>query len=439
MAVSKTRAKLVDVARQLFAKRGVDDTTMNDIAVASKKGRRTLYTYFKSKEDIYMAVVESELEMLSDAMEQVAKKDITPDEKILKLIETHLDSIKMVVYRNGTLRAGFFRNIWRVEAVRKNFDTKEIKLFKQVLAEGKDKGIFDIDNVDIIADIVHYCIKGIEVPYIRGQIAEELDDEAGWAYVAKIVFGALGRKDTGKTAIVTGAARGIGKAIALKFASEGANIAFTDLVIDENGQNTEKEIAALGVKVKGYASNAANFEDTEKVVNQIKEDFGSIDILVNNAGITKDGLMMRMSEAQWDAVIAVNLKSAFNFIHACTPIMMRQKSGSIINMASVVGVHGNAGQCNYSASKAGMIGLAKSIAQELGSRGIRANAIAPGFIITDMTAKLSDEVKTEWAKKIPLRRGGTPEDVADVATFLASDMSSYVSGQVIQVDGGMNM
>ena len=198
MAVSKTRAKLVDVARQLFAKRGVDDTTMNDIAVASKKGRRTLYTYFKRKEDIYMAVVESELEMLSDAMEQVAKKDITPDEKILKLIETHLDSIKMVVYRNGTLRAGFFRNIWRVEAVRKNFDTKEIKLFKQVLAEGKDKGIFDIDNVDIIADIVHYCIKGIEVPYIRGQIAEELDDEAGWAYVAKIVFGALGRKDTGK-------------------------------------------------------------------------------------------------------------------------------------------------------------------------------------------------------------------------------------------------
>lgn len=198
MAVSKTRAKLVDVARQLFAKKGVDDTTMNDIAVASKKGRRTLYMYFKSKEDIYMAVVESELEMLSDAMEQVAKKDITPDEKILKLIETHLDSIKMVVYRNGTLRAGFFRNIWRVEAVRKNFDAKEIKLFKQVLAEGKDKGIFDIDNVDIIADIVHYCIKGIEVPYIRGQIAEELDDEAGWAYVAKIVFGALGRKDTGK-------------------------------------------------------------------------------------------------------------------------------------------------------------------------------------------------------------------------------------------------
>lgn len=244
---------------------------------------------------------------------------------------------------------------------------------------------------------------------------------------------------TGKTAIITGAARGIGKAIALKFASEGANIAFTDLTIDENGENTEKEIAAFGVKVKAYASNAASFEDTAKVVEQIKDDFGTIDILVNNAGITKDGLMMRMSEAQWDAVIGVNLKSAFNFIHACTPIMMRQKHGNIINMASVVGVHGNAGQCNYSASKAGMIGLAKSIAQELGSRGIRANAIAPGFIITDMTAKLSDEVKAEWAKKIPLRRGGTPEDVANTALYLASDLSAYVSGQVIQVDGGMNM
>ena len=244
---------------------------------------------------------------------------------------------------------------------------------------------------------------------------------------------------TGKIAIVTGAARGIGKAIALKFASEGANVAFTDLVIDENGKNTESEIAAYGVKAKGYASNAASFEETAKVVEQIKEDFGTIDILVNNAGITKDGLMMRMSEAQWDAVLTVNLKSAFNFIHACTPIMMRQKSGNIINMASVVGVHGNDGQCNYSASKAGLIGLAKSIAQELGSRGIRANAIAPGFIITEMTAKLSDEVKAEWNKRIPLRRGGTPEDVANIALFLASDLSSYVSGQVIQVDGGMNM
>ena len=244
---------------------------------------------------------------------------------------------------------------------------------------------------------------------------------------------------SGKTAIITGAARGIGKAIALKFAAEGANIAFTDLVIDENGKQTEAEITAFGVKAKGYASNAANFEDTAKVVEEIHKDFGSIDILVNNAGITKDGLMMRMGEGQWDAVIAVNLKSAFNFIHACTPIMMRQRSGNIINMASVVGVHGNAGQCNYSASKAGLIGLAKSIAQELGSRGIRANAIAPGFIITDMTAKLSDEVKEEWSKKIPLRRGGTPEDVANIALFLASDLSSYVSGQVIQVDGGMNM
>ena len=171
----------------------------------------------------------------------------------------------------------------------------------------------------------------------------------------------------------------------------------------------------------------------------MKEDFGSIDILVNNAGITKDGLMLRMTEAQWDAVIAVNLKSAFNFIHACTPIMMRQKGGSIINMASVVGVHGNAGQCNYSASKAGMIALAKSIAQEMGAKGIRANAIAPGFIETAMTAALSDDVRAEWCKKIPLRRGGTPEDVANVALFLASDLSSYVSGQVIQIDGGMNM
>jgi len=244
---------------------------------------------------------------------------------------------------------------------------------------------------------------------------------------------------TGKTAVITGAARGIGKAIALKFASEGANIAFTDLVIDENGQATEQEIIALGVKVKGYASNAANFEDTEKVVNQIKEDFETIDILVNNAGITKDGLMIRMTEQQWDAVIAVNLKSAFNFIHACLPIMMRQKSGNIINMSSVVGVHGNASQCNYAASKAGLIALAKSTAQEMGSRGIRANAIAPGFIETAMTAALPEEIRKEWIKKIPLRRGGTVEDIANVATFLASDMSSYVSGQVIQIDGGMNM
>ncbi len=243
----------------------------------------------------------------------------------------------------------------------------------------------------------------------------------------------------GKTALITGAARGIGKAIALKFASEGANIAFTDLVIDENARQTEQEIAAFGVKAKGYASNAADFEETEKVVNLVKEEFGSIDILVNNAGITKDGLMMRMTESQWDAVINVNLKSAFNFIHACTPVMMRQRSGSIINTASVVGVHGNAGQCNYAASKAGLIALAKSIGQEMGSRGIRANAIAPGFIETAMTAALPDEVRQEWVKRIPLRRGGTVEDIANTAVFLASDLSSYITGQVIQVDGGMNM
>ena len=193
------------------------------------------------------------------------------------------------------------------------------------------------------------------------------------------------------------------------------------------------------MKCKGYASNAADFAQTEKVVEEVKKDFGKIDILVNNAGITKDGLMLRMTEAQWDAVIAVNLKSAFNFIHAVLPIMMRQKSGSIINMASVVGVHGNAGQANYAASKAGLIALAKSIAQEVGSRGIRANAIAPGFIETAMTAALPDDVRKEWVSKIPLRRGGQVEDIANVATFLASDMSSYVTGQVIQVDGGMNM
>jgi 3-oxoacyl-(acyl-carrier-protein) reductase len=243
----------------------------------------------------------------------------------------------------------------------------------------------------------------------------------------------------GKTALITGAARGIGKAIAIKFAEEGANIAFTDLNRDEVMEATEKEIASLGVKAVGYASNAADFAQTEEVVNKVKEDFGSIDILVNNAGITKDGLMMRMSEAQWDAVIAVNLKSAFNFIHAVLPIMMRQRHGSIINMASVVGVHGNAGQANYAASKAGLIALAKSIAQEVGSRGIRANAIAPGFIETAMTAQLPEEIRKEWANKIPLRRAGQVADIANVATFLASDLSSYVSGQVIQVDGGMNM
>lgn len=194
MTVLKTRAKLVDVARQLFAKKGVEDTTMNDIAQASKKGRRTLYTYFKSKKQIYMAVVESELEMLSTQMEKAASKPVSPDKKILELIMTHLDAIKMVVYRNGTLRADFFRDIWRVEAMRKEFDRKETALFCRVLHEGKEQNLFDIDNVEITADILHYCIKGIEVPYIRGQIGEELDDETGWRYVAKIVYGALGCK-----------------------------------------------------------------------------------------------------------------------------------------------------------------------------------------------------------------------------------------------------
>lgn len=222
----------------------------------------------------------------------------------------------------------------------------------------------------------------------------------------------------GKVAVITGAARGIGKAVALCFAENGANIAFTDLSIDENGRKTEEEILAFGVRCKAYASNAADFQQTHEVVEKIMGDFGRIDILVNNAGITWDGLMLKMEEKQWDMVININLKSAFNFIHAVTPVMMRQRSGSIINMSSVVGVHGNAGQANYSASKAGMIGLAKSVALELGARGVRANAIAPGFIITDMTAKLPEAVKEEWNKKIPLRRGGTPEEIAKVALFL---------------------
>ena len=248
---------------------------------------------------------------------------------------------------------------------------------------------------------------------------------------------------TGKVALITGAARGIGKGLALKFAEEGADIAFTDLVLNDEMkaglEATRQEIEALGVTCRAYAGNAADFAETEAVVNQIHEDFGHIDILVNNAGITKDGLMLRMTEQQWDAVLNVNLKSAFNFIHALLPIMMRQRDGRIINMSSVVGVHGNAGQANYAASKAGMIALVKSVAQEMGSRGIRANAIAPGFIETAMTQQLPEDVRKEWMKKIPLRRGGQVEDIANVALFLASDLSAYVSGQVIQVDGGMNM
>ena len=242
----------------------------------------------------------------------------------------------------------------------------------------------------------------------------------------------------GKTAVITGAARGIGKAIALRFASEGANIAFTDLAYNERVQALEAELSAMGVKAKGYASNAANFADTTEVVGKIIQDFGRIDVLVNNAGITRDTLLMRMTEEQWDLVINVNLKSVFNFTKIVQSIMLKQKSGSIINMSSVVGVSGNAGQSNYSASKAGIIGFTKSIAKELGSRNIRCNAIAPGFIITEMTAALPEEVRNAWAEKIPLKRGGTPEDVANTSLYLASDLSSYVSGQVINVCGGMN-
>ena len=244
------------------------------------------------------------------------------------------------------------------------------------------------------------------------------------------------------TAIITGSSRGIGAAIAKRLAKDGYNIVINDVsqeILDAAGKEVAEECRSFGVEAECYAADVSDYAQCEGLVKWVKERFGTIDVLINNAGITRDGLMMRMTEQQWDMVINVNLKSAFNFIHACTPIMMRQKAGSIINMASVVGVHGNAGQANYSASKAGMIALAKSIAQELGSRGIRANAIAPGFIMTAMTDALSEEVKAEWCKKIPLRRGGTPEDVANIATFLASDMSSYVSGQVIQVDGGMNM
>ncbi len=243
----------------------------------------------------------------------------------------------------------------------------------------------------------------------------------------------------GKTAIVTGAARGIGKSIAIRFAQEGCNVAFTDLVINEAAQETEKELEALGVKAKGYASDASNFEDTQKVVAEIVKDFGQVDVLINNAGITKDTLLMRMTEEQWDAVINVNLKSVFNFTKAVQPTMLRQRSGSIVNMSSVVGVSGNAGQANYAASKAGMIGFTKSVAKELGSRGIRSNAIAPGFIITEMTGKLPEDVKKDWEAKIPLKRGGTPEDVANICVFLGSDLSAYVSGQTIHVCGGMNM
>ena len=241
----------------------------------------------------------------------------------------------------------------------------------------------------------------------------------------------------GRVTLVTGAARGIGKAIALKFAEEGADVAFTDLVINEAAEETVSEIAAYGHKVKAYASNAAKFDETQAVVEEIVKDFGRIDILVNNAGITKDGLVMRMSEEQWDAVIAVNLKSAFNFIHAVVPQMARQKAGSIINMASIAGQMGNPGQVNYASSKAGLIAMAKSVAKEMGSRGIRANAIAPGYVITEMTNALPEAVREEYIKNIPLKRGATVEEIANTALYLASDLSSYVTGQVIAVNGGL--
>ena len=241
----------------------------------------------------------------------------------------------------------------------------------------------------------------------------------------------------GKVALITGAARGIGKAIALKFAAEGADVAFTDLIINDAAEETISEIAAYGHKVKGYASNAANFDETHTVVDEILKDFGRIDILVNNAGITKDGLVMRMTEAQWDAVINVNLKSAFNFIHAVVPGMARQRSGSIINMASIAGQMGNPGQVNYASSKAGLIAMAKSVAKEMGSRGIRANAIAPGFIVSEMTNALPEAVREEYIKQIPLRRGGSVDDIANTALYLACDLSSYITGQVIAVNGGL--
>ena len=242
----------------------------------------------------------------------------------------------------------------------------------------------------------------------------------------------------GKIALVTGATRGIGRAIALRFAAEGADVAFTYRSQHEAAAGLVSELEAMGVRAHGFASDAASFDDAHAVVEAVRAEFGRIDILVNNAGITRDGLMMRMTEEQWDAVIDTNLKSAFNFIHACTPVMARQRGGSIICMSSVVGLSGNAGQCNYAASKAGLIGLVKSMAKEMGPRGVRANCIAPGFIATDMTSALPENMRQEWEKQIPLRRGGQPEDVAGVALFLASDMSAYVTGQVISCCGGMN-
>ena len=241
----------------------------------------------------------------------------------------------------------------------------------------------------------------------------------------------------GKTTLITGAARGIGRAIALRFAEEGSNIAFTDLAIDDDAKAVEKAIRDYGVKGKAYASDASKFDETEKVVNKVINEFGTIDVLVNNAGITMDTILLRMTEQQWDTVINVNLKSVFNFTKAVQKIMLKNRSGSIINMSSVVGVAGNAGQTNYSASKAGIIGFTKSVAIEFGSRNIRCNALAPGYIITEMTKRLPEEYRLKWENMIPMKRGGTPEEVANVALFLASDLSSYISGQVIHVCGAL--
>ena len=241
----------------------------------------------------------------------------------------------------------------------------------------------------------------------------------------------------GKTALVTGASKGIGNAVAKKFAEHGANVAFTYLSSIEKGEALEKELAAMGIKAKGYRSDASDFAAAEELINSVVKDFGRLDVLVNNAGITKDNLLMRMNEEMWDTVINVNLKSVFNTVKAATRTFMKQRSGSIINMTSVVGIKGNAGQANYAASKSGIIGFTKSVALELGSRGIRCNAIAPGFIETEMTAVLDEKMVQSWRDAIPLKRGGTPEDVADCTVFLASDMSTYISGQVLQVDGGM--
>lgn len=243
----------------------------------------------------------------------------------------------------------------------------------------------------------------------------------------------------GKTALITGAARGIGKALTIKFAEQGANVAYTIRKEDENSKALAEQLTQIGGNCKAYSVDVANFDDVHKVVEDVHKDFGRIDILINNAGITMDGILMRMTENQWDEVIRVNLKSAFNFVHACTPIMMKQRVGSIINMSSIVGETGNAGQANYAASKAGMIGLTKSVAKELGSRNIRANCITPGFIITDMTDVLSEDVKKQWEANIPLRRGGTTDDVANAAIFLASDMSAYITGQCLSVAGGLDM